>query len=244
MPYGSEGFGPSPFGSQTGTFGSSGSFFGNSTSPFGSVCPSSVSPSFPGSSSTSHSVPSISNQEHDAKLLKTGKFSDLILVVHGQEFKVHKALLTTRSPKFATLLTNHPTDTRLEIVDDISPQEFGKVLEFIYTGNVVDVGINDVNLIKHAITYDLPNLQNLVIQTMKKLVVHTITLRQGVEVVTTILATALANDNQDLRNFTLSAIINHWKVTKHAVKTCNDERVRSVVLDFFIEHSWFSCSYT
>lgn len=64
------------------------------------------------------------------RLLKSGNYSDAVILVQGQEFQVHKAVVASRSKVFANLFQN----SSKIYIEDVDINTFSKLLLFIYTG--------------------------------------------------------------------------------------------------------------
>lgn len=64
-------------------------------------------------------------------LLTSGNYSDAVVVVHGHEFKVQKAVMASRSSVFYALFQK---TSRIHLTDNIDARTFAKLLHFIYTG--------------------------------------------------------------------------------------------------------------
>ncbi len=77
-------------------------------------------------------------QQSLAKILATGLYSDLILSVKSERFKVHKGVLMARSPKLKTMLSSLLKEGHapcINILSECSPEVFRKMLFWIYTGD-------------------------------------------------------------------------------------------------------------
>ena len=72
-------------------------------------------------------------------LLESGIHSDIILVVKGKEFPVHKAILSARSPVFAAMFEHEDTkeanEGKVEITD-ILDDVFQELLNYTYTSRI------------------------------------------------------------------------------------------------------------
>ncbi|CAO2599059.1 Speckle-type POZ protein [Lemmus lemmus] len=74
------------------------------------------------------------------ELWENSRFTDCCLVVAGQEFQAHKAILAARSPVFRAMF-EHDTESkknRFEI-HDLEPGAFKAMMSFIYTGKEPDL---------------------------------------------------------------------------------------------------------
>jgi hypothetical protein len=65
-------------------------------------------------------------------LIRNENSKDFTILINDREFKVHKFLLTARSPTLAELLQNNPEVVNLNLVD-IPVEIFELILKFIYT---------------------------------------------------------------------------------------------------------------
>nr|XP_048281400.1 speckle-type POZ protein-like [Myodes glareolus] len=75
------------------------------------------------------------------ELWENPRFTDCCLVVAGQEFQAHKAILAARSPVFRAMFKNDVEESkknRIEI-QDLEPQVFKIMMGFIYTGKAPDL---------------------------------------------------------------------------------------------------------
>lgn len=68
------------------------------------------------------------------KFINDDKLKDLTISVKGEQFKVHKFLIAARSPTLAAMLVESPAVNDIQL-DDLSPETFKKVLDFIYNEN-------------------------------------------------------------------------------------------------------------
>ena len=62
--------------------------------------------------------------------------TDFIIIVRSKEFKVHKSVLSARSPVFMRMFSSamkEAADNKVEI-NDVEPSTFEKFLAFIYCG--------------------------------------------------------------------------------------------------------------
>ncbi|XP_038106776.1 speckle-type POZ protein B-like [Culex quinquefasciatus] len=78
--------------------------------------------------------------DHFASLLSMAKnFSDTTLIVDGETFTVHRAILAVRSPVFAAMFEHaemKESQKNQVTIPDIEPHVFQEVLRFIYTDTV------------------------------------------------------------------------------------------------------------
>ena len=71
-------------------------------------------------------------------LMSDTTISDFTIIVKSKEFKIHKAVLSARSPVFKIMFLSNmkeAADNKAEI-NDIEPSTFEKLLGFIYCGKV------------------------------------------------------------------------------------------------------------
>ncbi|EGW04286.1 speckle-type POZ protein [Cricetulus griseus] len=72
------------------------------------------------------------------QLWENSLFTDCSLVVAGQEFGAHKAILAARSPVFRAMFEHDMEERRKNCAEihDLEPQVFKAMMDFIYTGKV------------------------------------------------------------------------------------------------------------
>ena len=71
-------------------------------------------------------------------LMSDTTLSDFTFIVKSKEFKVHKAVLSARSPVLKIMFISNmkeAADNKTEITD-IEPSTFEKLLDFIYCGKI------------------------------------------------------------------------------------------------------------
>ncbi|KRX83677.1 Protein roadkill [Trichinella nativa] len=70
------------------------------------------------------------------ELLDSQRFSDFCLLVHGQEFRVHKAILAARSAVFAAMFEHEMEERKLNrvVITDVDAEVMANMLRYIYTG--------------------------------------------------------------------------------------------------------------
>lgn len=67
--------------------------------------------------------------------------SDILVVAAGESFRLHKFVLSARSPYFARKLSVAPDTTSWKLPSAIPPQAFGVAIKYIYLGEIpTDVG--------------------------------------------------------------------------------------------------------
>ena len=76
----------------------------------------------------------------NAKLLRSGLFSDLTVSCEEEHFKCHKAILAARSKYFESMFSSDMVESSQSsiVMNDISAKAFAQLLEFIYTGSLSD----------------------------------------------------------------------------------------------------------
>ena len=96
-----------------------------------------------------------------AKLFKDPKLTDMKLIcANNEEIPVNKALLASRSPIFAKMLTN---DVDTYIIEDASKEVVTEFLRFIYTDTISinEFVSNTTELLEMAKKYQVTELANL-----------------------------------------------------------------------------------
>ena len=75
------------------------------------------------------------------ELWENSSFTDCCLVVDGQEFRAHKAILAARSPVFRAMFEHDMEESRKNRIEihDLEPEVFKAMMGFIYTGKEPDL---------------------------------------------------------------------------------------------------------
>lgn len=100
----------------------------------------------------------LSNQLWES-VTKMKQFTDLVLIVKDKTFRVHKAILASRSPVFESIFEREKDIGRLSI-DDAEPSVVEQFLHFLYTGQTCQMLANR-QLLKLANNYQLETLEKL-----------------------------------------------------------------------------------
>uniref|UniRef100_A0A2K5V6H4 Ankyrin repeat and BTB domain containing 1 n=1 Tax=Macaca fascicularis TaxID=9541 RepID=A0A2K5V6H4_MACFA len=79
-------------------------------------------------------------------LLEQGIHSDVVFVVHGKPFRVHRCVLGARSAYFANMLDTKWKGKSVVVLRHplINPVAFGALLQYLYTGRL-DIGVEHVS---------------------------------------------------------------------------------------------------
>ncbi|KAJ1260308.1 hypothetical protein BS78_10G222600 [Paspalum vaginatum] len=90
-------------------------------------------------------VPSSSLPRNLGELLEKGTGADVTLVVAGESFAAHKAILASRSPVFMAEFFGHMKEKRSQRVEvkGVEAAVFGAMLHFIYTDSVPELDGSD-----------------------------------------------------------------------------------------------------
>lgn len=91
-------------------------------------------------------------------LINDEKSSDLVLEAGGKTFKVHRNILSARSPVFADILEQSKDMDKLEI-KDLQAETLEELLTYIYTDSSVNVDVFANALLAAADSYMLPGLK-------------------------------------------------------------------------------------
>lgn len=77
-------------------------------------------------------------RDHFKKLLDTGCYSDFTIKTNGSIYRVHKSILSVRSPKFAAMFNADMRESRdgLLNLDSIDADVIGRFLLYIYTNKL------------------------------------------------------------------------------------------------------------
>ncbi|MEJ1288601.1 hypothetical protein NN561_019634 [Cricetulus griseus] len=108
-------------------------------------------------------VPRCTMADDLGQLWENSLFTDCILVVAGQDFGAHKAILAARSPVFRAMFENDMEESRKKRVEilDLEPQVFKAMMEFIYTGKAPDLHSMANAVLAAADKYGLERLKVL-----------------------------------------------------------------------------------
>ena len=101
-------------------------------------------------------------------MIENGTFSDIEVVVGGQVFKTHKAILALRSPVFKAMLELDIAEknNNIIIIEDIKPDVFKELLTYIYTERVPNMSAMAPDLFFAADKYDLAKLKEMCVFEM------------------------------------------------------------------------------
>ncbi|ERE82363.1 speckle-type POZ protein, partial [Cricetulus griseus] len=106
-------------------------------------------------------VPRCTMADDLGQLWENSVFTDCSLVVAGQVFGAHKAILAARSPVFRAMFEHDMEESRKKHVDilDLEPQVFKAMMEFIYTGKAPDLHSKADAVLAAADKYGLEHLK-------------------------------------------------------------------------------------
>ncbi|XP_051055225.1 speckle-type POZ protein-like [Phodopus roborovskii] len=106
-------------------------------------------------------VPKCMMADELGELWENSLFTDCSLVVAGQEFHAHKAILAARSPVFRAMFQHDMKENRTNCVEihDMEPQVFQAMMGFIYTGKAPDLHSMADALLAAADKYGLERLK-------------------------------------------------------------------------------------
>ena len=106
-------------------------------------------------------VPNCDLSENLGEVFENQKFSDVVLSVKGTEFKVHKNILSARSPVFAAMFEHDLAENRNGKVDitDFDGDVIEEMLTFMYTGKTSKLDEMAEGLLGAADKYDLDRLK-------------------------------------------------------------------------------------
>uniref|UniRef100_A0A8C8W2N5 BTB domain-containing protein n=1 Tax=Peromyscus maniculatus bairdii TaxID=230844 RepID=A0A8C8W2N5_PERMB len=106
-------------------------------------------------------VPRCTSADELGELWENSRFTDCCLVVSGQEFQAHKAILAARSQVFRAMFQNDMEESRKNHTEipDLEPQVFKAMMNFIYTGTEPDLDSMADALLAAADKYGLEHLK-------------------------------------------------------------------------------------
>lgn len=95
------------------------------------------------------------------ELWENSHFTDCCLVVAGQEFRAHKAILAARSPVFRAMFEHDTEESRKNCIEihDLEPEVFKAMMGFIYTGKEPDLNSIADAVLAAADKYGLERLK-------------------------------------------------------------------------------------
>ncbi|XP_061386077.1 speckle-type POZ protein-like [Musca vetustissima] len=117
-----------------------------------------------------HSVGSALHQRM-ATLLNTGKFSDVTLVVKGEELYAHKAILSLRSSVFAAMFDHESmteNKTNQILINDFEPDVIKEMLTYMYSDGAPNIHSMAGELLAAADKYDVEQLKGLCESVLNK----------------------------------------------------------------------------
>nr|XP_048283886.1 speckle-type POZ protein-like [Myodes glareolus] len=106
-------------------------------------------------------VPRCTLADELGELWKNSSFTDCCLVVAGQEFRAHKAILAARSPVFRAMFEHDMEESRNNRIEihDLEPEVFKAMMGFIYTGKEPDLHSMADAVLAAADMYGLEHLK-------------------------------------------------------------------------------------
>ncbi|XP_051169294.1 speckle-type POZ protein-like [Leptopilina boulardi] len=107
--------------------------------------------------------------ENIASLLDDENFKDVTFKIEKQELTAHKAILANQSPVFAAMFNNKMNEqlTSEVEINDIKPEVFQKMLQFIYCDQVDNLDESALELYYVADKYQLEKLKIMCIKSLQ-----------------------------------------------------------------------------
>ncbi|XP_055461414.1 speckle-type POZ protein-like [Psammomys obesus] len=106
-------------------------------------------------------VPSCSLTDELGELWENSLFTDCCLLVSGQEFWAHKAILAARFPVFRAMFQHDMEERQKNHIEikDLEPQVFKEMMGFIYTGKAPNLHTMAPGVLAAADRYGLEHLK-------------------------------------------------------------------------------------
>lgn len=101
-------------------------------------------------------------------MLDTGRFSDCVIACGGQEFPCHKLILAARSSVFDAMFSHDMKEqirNRVEI-EDLDVNIVKDMIDYIYSGQVIELESKASGLITAAEKYDLQELKRMCVTSL------------------------------------------------------------------------------
>lgn len=98
-----------------------------------------------------------------ATMLQKNKYSDIIFMVQGEEFKLHRNILSARSPVFEVMFESNFEESKQNrvTITDIEVDVFEELIKFIYTGKIDQLDNLVHELFVVADKYQIESLKNI-----------------------------------------------------------------------------------
>lgn len=122
-----------------------------------------------------------------------GKYHDLTIIMEGREFRVHKSILSARSPVFSELLSQKAGESTIFIdpCDACNSDTFHSFLLYVYSGNIQNLLTENVcGLYYTADKYKFPELKEECVDFMKKSL--------SIETISDVVRLTIKNDEYEL----------------------------------------------
>ncbi|KAK0091110.1 hypothetical protein PV326_003722, partial [Microctonus aethiopoides] len=106
------------------------------------------------------------------KFYMNKKFSDVTLILYDERIPAHKAILSAKSPIFASMFDDNNINEERNnlnkeiIIDDFNPETFKAMLHYIYTNEIKDVDRLALNLLWTANKYEVKELKEICEKTL------------------------------------------------------------------------------
>lgn len=102
---------------------------------------------------------------NDFKLLLDGRDHDVVMLLDGKKFNVHKSILAARSRVFSAMFEHQMLETTNHevTITDISCEALNKLIQYVYSGNIENINEISEEIIKELLVaadkYELDDLK-------------------------------------------------------------------------------------